>query len=180
MPGSTYPYPGSPGIHPTNVAVAAVTGASLEKASTFTGMPAATITLSGSPASGDTVTATINGHPVTYTLVTADTLATAATALAADINADATDTRIVSASAAGDVVTVESLTELGTYTLTAGATGIVATASGAKLDYADGIVVPKSSFSFAVPGGALDFYAQIPKQVDAGTKAVLEAEGLIY
>lgn len=80
--------------------------------------PAPTAKITVGPSSGfagvagDTVTVGINNHNVTYTLVSGDT--TSATTLAAHltaaINADSTDSSIITATSSGAVITIVSLT----------------------------------------------------------------------
>lgn len=98
----------------------------------------ATVTLGGTFAVGQGVEATINGTQVTYTETGGDTGNSAATALAAAINANATVGPLVSAYASGAVVTIVSRTagSAGAYSLTAGTfatAGTTATASAANL-----------------------------------------------
>lgn len=65
-----------------------------------------TVTIAGTPNAGNTVTVTINGIPVVYTLETSETTATVAYMVAQFINAHTQLRRFVSASASGAVVTV--------------------------------------------------------------------------
>lgn len=98
-----------------------------------------TVTIGGAFITNDTVTVTINGHGVTYTVVagTAGNNAAIAAAVAAAINADATDGPIVEAQAEGTIVSIQSKTAgvTGQYTLAASksSTSGTATASGANL-----------------------------------------------
>lgn len=146
------------------------------------GKASATVTLSGTAASGDTVTVTIANHPVTFTLGSSDTLTTAAAGLATDINNDATDKLVVSAAASGPVLTVTALNEgqAGLLSLAASATGITATASGTRLDFADQIVIPNQTFAYAAEQGVQTFYAGQPVSVSASLKSQLQTQGLIF
>ena len=70
------------------------------------------------PQAGDVLTITVNGHAVAYTVLAGDTtLATLAASIAAAINADSTDSAIVSAVGS-------SSGQLGTVTITALTSGI--------------------------------------------------------
>ncbi len=97
------------------------------------------ITVGGTWAQNDTITATINGSGVTYTAGAAPTTATVASGLAAAWNADATGKTLAYASATGSVVTFNQLTDVAAYTLAASkvSTSGTATASGANLASAD-------------------------------------------
>ncbi len=182
VPTQPYPYPGSPSPVAAVSPEAVPTGAVGEiSAAAVEGYAQATITLSGTPASADTVSAVIDGKTTTYTLTGTDTLATAATALAGDINANSAVNALVDATAAGDVVTVKALLEgvIGMYSFSASATGITATASGTELDFLGNVVVPNQSFSFNTPNGVESFYTGIPRVVDAATKSLLKNSGLV-
>lgn len=74
-----------------------------------------TLTVSGTPNTGDVLTATIDGIVVTYTLNADDTLASAAAMLAAAINATWSLRQYVRATVSGAVVTIYS--KLGNLTL---------------------------------------------------------------
>lgn len=102
-----------------------------------------TVTLGGKATVGDTVTATINGRAVVYSVTAGDVaaaspLASIAANLAAAINADATDKLVVSAVANGYVVAISAdITGAGgAYSLTTATSGgatETAAASGANL-----------------------------------------------
>jgi hypothetical protein len=99
-----------------------------------------TVTLSGTPTTSDTVTITVDGNAVTYTLVSGDQsggLSTTATDVAAALNANATFSALFTASASAAVITI-SAKEAGVIeevSLAASTTGghTVATASGSAL-----------------------------------------------
>lgn len=67
-----------------------------------------TVTLSGTPANGASVTVTINGIAITYTLDAYDTLASAVIMLAMAVNADTRLNRFISATYAGAVLTIKA------------------------------------------------------------------------
>lgn len=122
----------------------------------------ATLTISGSAANGNILTATIDGVACTYTLTAADTLATALGMLAANINADTTLNRYVQAIWSGfpDVRSVRWENE--NYFLAAGATATAQVdtdpdVSGnpngttcARVQSADEITEDSQSFAFQV------------------------------
>ena len=109
-------------------------GAVTEDASTTaSGSPASqvdTITLSGTYEVGDSVTATVNGVDVAYTVLTADVTAGNATAtrtavaakLAAAINSNTNLTDFITASTSGSVLTITSDTAGLPFSLAAAAT----------------------------------------------------------
>lgn len=145
------------------------------------GYTSVSVSLAGAPATGDTVSFTIENHTVTYTLISTDTLATAATALAADINADTTDKALVVAAASGNGYSVKSLAQgpAALYPVSASATGITATASAARMDFANQIVIPNQTFAYTTENGPVTFYSGQPVSVSAETKTQLAAQGLI-
>ena len=114
-----------------DITVVDVTGAVTEDSSTTaSGSPASqvdTITLSGTYEVGDSVTATVNGVDVAYTVLTADVTAGNATAtraavaakLAAAINANTNLTDFITASTSGSVLTITSDTAGLPFSLTA-------------------------------------------------------------
>lgn len=88
------------------------------------------ITLSGTPDAGDTVTATINSRSETYTLVTGDTLTTAAAGLASVLQSSSSpEFQEVTWSTSGAVVTGTSNSAGRPFTLSASAVGMTATRS---------------------------------------------------
>jgi hypothetical protein len=68
-----------------------------------------TYTVSGTPGAGDTITATINGHAVVYTVSGTPSTTTVAAGLRDAINADTTANLLVSAAASGAVVTIKAI-----------------------------------------------------------------------
>ena len=96
--------------------------------------PYATLTFAGSPATGNTVTLTLQGQALTYTLVAGDTTATiTATSFAAFINAGAASDKVL-AIASGAVVYFYAKTGL-PYTFATSVTGggVTSTASAAVM-----------------------------------------------
>jgi hypothetical protein len=91
-----------------------------------------TVTLSGSPRLNDVVTVTVDGNPVAYTVIEADIGASDAASrtniavkIAAAINGDATVGALVTASAAGDVITlVEDNADGSGFTMSSAVTNI--------------------------------------------------------
>ena len=78
-----------------------------------------TLATSGDLDVGESFTATINGTGITYTIVAAETVSTAAARLARDINANTTVNGAVSASASGAVITITSKTAGTSFTIAA-------------------------------------------------------------
>jgi hypothetical protein len=165
-------YPGYPAIHPTFVPQigAGSDGAYLGSASSFEGYASGTVTIGGTPTTGNTVTVTINGHAVTYTLVSGDTTtALVATHLASALSGDSTNSAIVTVTASTSIVTITSkaVGPAGEYTLSASIGGtsptITATASDTELDYASRIFIAKVTFSWDFGGGFIKtFYQDFP------------------
>ena len=177
--------PGSPAFSSLSVPVAyAGTGVQLVSPANLPYAALGTVAIGGTVATGNTVTATINGSASTATAAVSDTTTILATKLAAAINANASVNTVVSASAAGSVVTIASNATgtTGYYPVSTSATGggATATASYATLEM-PGVVFPVKGFSYATPGGsgAIAFYAGTPSFVDAATKADLRSQGLV-
>lgn len=178
--------PGYPAIQAATVAPQASAGsggASEFPVATIEGAAVGTVTIGGTTGSGPTATVTIGGNPVTYTYVSGDTTTTlAATHVAAAINANGADSAVVTATSATNVVTITAKSNgaAGMLSLASSATGgATAVASGAELDLAGNVVIPTKTFALSLPGGAETFYAGVPEQVDAATKASLRSQGLI-
>lgn len=160
-----------------------------------TGFASGTLTEGGTPASGNTVVATINGHDVTYTLDGTDTTtALVATHVAAAINADGTDAAIVHAAAASSVVTITSLAQgaSGQFTLATSVTGggvtsaastvtggVTATASDSELDLAGGLYVGLTTFAYNHRSGSKTYYKGVPYQLTPTDVTALRALGYI-
>jgi hypothetical protein len=115
------------------------------------GFAKARVELGGTLTPIDTLTVTINGHGVTYAVVSGDTtLAILATHIAAAINADSTDLAIVKAKAIGNDIQIEALLPgaVGQYSLavtkSGGATETI-TAS------ADELIVTQNAASDSFP-----------------------------
>ena len=89
------------------------------------------VTIGGTPAAGNVVSATVAGTAVSYTLVSGDTTATAATGLAAAITTNATTSAVVTAVTSGSVVYLTAKTFGGSFTISATQTGTGATATAA-------------------------------------------------
>jgi hypothetical protein len=107
-----------------------------EEEAVLTGFPYAIIRLAGTPTAGDTVTATINSTPVTYTVTSADQAATVPLqnvsinfAIAinnAGLGPFANGTNVTLPPLSGSVTPVQSqvtITQSTTFTITAGSTG---------------------------------------------------------
>lgn len=93
-----------------------------------------TLTIGGTPVAGNTITATINGKNITYTLVSGDTTATAAAGLQALLAATATvppEFNEVTWTVSGSVVTATSALAGRPFTLGGSATGGGATVTHA-------------------------------------------------
>src|SRR5215213_392654 len=86
----------------------AVPGGGFLSGGSSTVQASGTVVLTGSPAAGATVTATLNGIAVLYTLAGDDTLTSAAAMLAVAINADTRLNRFISATSSGAVVTIKA------------------------------------------------------------------------
>ena len=177
--------PGSPAFSSATVPVAYLgTGVQLVSPANLPYAALGTVAIGGTVATGNTVTATINGSASTASAAVSDTTTILATKLAAAINANASVNTVVSASAAGSVVTIASNATgtTGYYPVSTSATGggATATASYATLEM-PGVVFPVRGFSYATPGGsgAIAFYAGTPSFVDAATKADLRSQGLV-
>ena len=177
--------PGSPAFSSVSVPVAYPgTGVQLVSPVNLPYAALGTVAIGGTVATGNTVTATINGSASTASAAVSDTTTILATKLAAAINANASVNTVVSASAAGSVVTIASNATgtTGYYPVSTSATGggATATASYATLEM-PGVVFPVKGFSYATPGGsgAIAFYAGTPSFVDAATKADLRSQGLV-
>lgn len=89
------------------------------------GFASSQVTIGGTVTAGDTVNVTINGHALAsaYTVVSGDTQASVADAVARLINVDATDNAIVSAAANGNVIEITELVAGASHTVTAAVTG---------------------------------------------------------
>ena len=188
-PGSTT-YPGYPPIELIAIATESVgSHAYAEAAATAAGYASGTVALGGSITAGNDVIVTIAGVPVTTAVVSGNTLASVAINAAAAILADGTDAAVVDATASGDNITITALDagSAGMLSLAAstaigsgGSNTITATASGAGLDLAGDLVIPKVSFVLAGPGGPIGYTRDLPKVVPSSLKAALRAGGLIY
>jgi hypothetical protein len=177
--------PGFRALHVTNVPQVGAGGPFEQSATATAGFASGTITIGGTPTTGDTVGATINGHAVTISPTTGQTIAQVATNLKNAINADGTDSLIVLAGTpVGAVIPITALLpgSPGMYSLVGTATGghTTSTASGSELDLANGVVIPNSSFGFLVNGEPQPFFQDQPTVVDATTKTALRSAGLIY
>lgn len=152
------------------------------------GAASATVTIAGTPASGNTITVTINGHAVTYTLVGGDTTtALTATHVAAAITADSTDGPLVTATASGSVITItaKALGSAGNLSLSTSATGggATATASTGTLSFANNYYIAKVTFSWrihAAASGAKTYYKGQPYQIDPTNAALMRTLGNVY
>lgn len=99
---------------------ATVSGVTLSGGNNSNTPATGTVNIGGTPASGNTVTVTIEGQAVVYTLNSSDTTGTVAALLADLINANPTLKRIVSASWAAASPTVVTITsKIGTLTVAA-------------------------------------------------------------
>jgi|GEM_PF-4595733 len=184
-PFTSIPVPGSPALMAAYINVAAPGGSGVAEISgaSLLGNASATVTIGGTVATGNTVTATINGSASTATAAVSDTTTILATKLAAAINANASVNTVVVASAAGSVVTINSNATgtTGYYPLSTSATGggATATASFTSLELAN-LVVPVKTFSYVAAGGSgpVVFYYNNPVYVDNATKADIRAQGL--
>lgn len=144
----------------------------------------------GSPAIGDAVNITINGHLVSYTLVTGDTvLATAIGHIVAALNADGTDSAIITASASSPnvVITAKANGTGGCYSLTASVTGsggTTAVAGEPSLVISGSVnnVVPKSTFDWNYGGsqGVIPYYTGNLYYIDTTTATAMRAAGLVF
>jgi hypothetical protein len=154
---------------------------------TVAGYAAGTVTLGGTPATGNTVAVTLNGHAVTYTLVGGDTNTTlVATHLAAALTADGTDSAIVTSTPTTNVVTITAKTagSTGNYSLSVSTTGggVTATASDTALDFANSYFIAKTTFAWRFDqfGGTKTFYKGVAYQIDSTNAALMRAAGYLY
>ena len=176
--------PGSPAFSSVSVPVAYPgTGVQLVSPANLPYAALGTVAIGGVVATGNTVTATVNGSASTATAAVSDTQTLLAGRLATAINSNAAVNTLVTASSSLNVVTITSTVTgtAGYYTLSTSATGgALATASYTTLEM-PGIVFPIKGFSYATPGGsgAIAFYAGTPSFVDAATKADLRSQGLV-
>jgi ribosomal protein S9 len=159
-------------------------GAYLGSVSEYVGYATGTITIGGTPATGNTVITTINGNPVTYTLVGGDTTtALVATHVAGAINANGTNAAKVTATSTGPIVTITPLVKgvPGNYSLTVSVTGggVTATASAARLLFANNLYVAKVTFEYNL-NGPKTFYKGVGYAIDPANAAAMFALGYLY
>ncbi len=110
------------------------------------------ITLTGTADAGDTVSATINSRSETYTLITGDTLTTAAAGLAAACAASQNpEFQEITWTSSGAVVTATANTPGRSFELTASASGLTATRSASVANSSPGDVSLAANWS----GGSL-------------------------
>ncbi len=188
-PGSTT-YPGYPPIELIAIANESVgSHVYAEAAATAAGYASGTVTLGGTITAGNDVIVTIAGVPVTTAVASGNTLASVASNAVTAILADGTDAAVVDATSSGDVITITALDagSSGMLSLAAstaigsGASNtITATASGAELDLAGDLVIPKVSFVIAGPSGPIGYTRDLPKVAPSSLKAALRDGGLIY
>lgn len=159
-------------------------GPYLQGAAAFAGLASGTVTVGGTPSTSNTVVITINGHAVTYTLVSGDTTNTiTATHVAAALNADSTDTAIITATASGAVVTIVAKASglPGQYSLTSSGTGgTTATASDTELDYAANVYIALTTFAYQTANsGTKSYYKGVSYYLTTSDATYLRAQGLI-
>jgi len=180
--------PGYPAINkPLEPEVLQASGGPFEgSVNAYVGYAVGTVAIGGSFSTGNTVTVTINGHPVVYTLVSGDTTSTLVAAhVAAAIGADSTDAAIVTATPNAATIKITSLLPgaVGNYSLTASATGgTIATASDVELDFQNNLYVAKTTFAWRFFGGhgAKTYYQGVGYQIDPVTAAAMRAQGYLY
>lgn len=144
----------------------------------------------GSPAVGDAVNITINGHLVSYTLVSGDTvLATALTHIVNALNSDGTDSAIITASASSPnvVITAKVNGTAGCYSLVASVTGsggTTAVAGEPSLVIGGSVnnVVPNQTFEWNFGGnmGCVTYYDGNLYYLDTATAVAMRAAGLVF
>lgn len=159
-------------------------GAYLGSSAAFAGYASGTLTIAGTPATGNTVVTTINSHAVTYTLISGDTTtALVATHVAAAINADSTDLLIVLAAAVGSVVTITSLTlgKTGQYSFSTSVTGggVTSTASDTEFDFANNVYYANTTFQWNFSGQTKTFYKDTPYIIDTTDATAMRALGYV-
>lgn len=178
--------PGTPAFQDTSTPQTVLPGALKLSAAAVAGFASGKVTIGGTPTTGDTAKATINGHDVSVNPTTGQSDADVASALATAINADGTSSLIVHAAPSGNdcVITALVAGAPGLVTLAASATGghTTATAGASQLDLANNVIIPKHTFAWIVGHGdkAVTFYQGVPVYDNAGQKAALRAAGKIY
>lgn len=182
--------PGFPAIDdPVTINAGSNSGGAYATPVTATSLGAASGTvLMGSPASGDVVNVTINGHEVSYTVVTGDTTATLlAQHVAAAINADMTDSAIVTAannSSPTVTITAKANGTVGCYSLAASITGgggTTAVAGEPALIFGATVIVPNQTFQWNFGNGTIfTYYDGYEYVVDAANATLMRAEGFSF
>ena len=142
-----------------------------------------TVTLSGTPDAGDTVTVVVRGISHTVTLTSAETTLTLAAALlAASINANPELNRYVTASAAVAVVTLTANaagTLANNWTLTTVGVGITSTAGAATFASGTGnIATPMENFFIVVNGITHSFRRGRPVVLTSAIETALAGANL--
>lgn len=141
-----------------------------------------TVTLASTWVAGETVTVTIDGIDIIYTVVTGDTFATIAQALAAKINADATVGKLVAATVAtspsSSVITLTAVTR-GTVgnaiTLVAAETSTAGTAVASGATLTGGLGTQTYKVVISVPGDVNEIFDNISGTAGTGAGSAAAA-----